>query len=192
MLTSRGQRALRFLKTTHRRIRCRISFDTGRRLETVALYFFRLTVVVCERGFLTPSDGAFSAGAAHHYLRGRAGHTVCIYINPLCTLTAQREEAKFLLSSRPQTGIRSPPISGPRPSFLGRSRCGSHPPASAGPIPVRTLSGSGAAAEHSDPELRSFKILLDLEETGTSKKLFAGQVKPHGWGREMVCTPWGT
>ena len=39
-------------------------------------------------------------------------------IRDRCTLTAQREEAKFLLSSRPQTGIRSPPISGPRPSFL--------------------------------------------------------------------------
>ena len=75
-------------------------------------------------------------------------------------MTAQLEKAKFFLSSRPQTVIRSPPISGPRPSFLARFRCGSRPPASAGPIPVRTLSGSRAAAEHSDPELRSFRWIL--------------------------------
>ena len=35
------------------------------------------------------------------------------------------EVAKFRLSSRPQTGIRWPPVSGPRPSFLARSRRGS-------------------------------------------------------------------
>ena len=63
----------------------------------------------------------------------------------LCTLTAQLEKAKFLLSSRPQTGIRSPSISGPRPSFLARFRCRSRP--------VRTLSGSRADAERVDPEL---------------------------------------
>ena len=68
-------------------------------------------------------------------------------------LTAQLEKEKFLLSSWPQTGIRSPPISGPRPSFLPRSRCGSRSPASAGPIPVRTLSRSCADAERVDPEL---------------------------------------
>ena len=68
-------------------------------------------------------------------------------------LTAQLEKAKFLLSSRPQTGIRSPSISGPRPSFLARFRRRSSPPASAGPIPVRTLSGSRADAERVDPEL---------------------------------------
>ena len=62
-------------------------------------------------------------------------------------------KAKFPRSSRPQTGIRSPPISGPRPSFLPRSRCGSRSPASAGPIPVRTLSRSCADAERVDPEL---------------------------------------
>ena len=74
--------------------------------------------------------------------------------NASCTLTAQLEKAKFLLSSRPQTGIPSPPTSGPRPSFLARFRCGSRPPASAGPIPVRTLSGSRADdTERVDPEL---------------------------------------
>ena len=66
------------------------------------------------------------------------------------------ENAKFLLSSRPQTGIRSPPISGPRPSFVARSRRGYGSPASAGPIPARTLLGSRAAAKQSDPEVRSF------------------------------------
>ena len=71
----------------------------------------------------------------------------------LCTLTAQLEKAKFLLSSRPQTGIRSPSISGRRPSFHAHFRCRSRPPASAGPIPVRTLSGSRADAERVDPEL---------------------------------------
>ena len=67
---------------------------------------------------------------------------------------------EFLLSSRPLTGIRSSPISGPRSSLLARSRRGSRCPASAGPIPVRTLSGSRAAAEQSDPELRSFCWIL--------------------------------
>ena len=75
-------------------------------------------------------------------------------------MTAHLEKAKFLLPSRPQTGIRSPPISGPRPSFLARSRRGSRSPASAGPIPTRTHSGSRAAAERSDPELRPFHRIL--------------------------------
>ena len=56
---------------------------------------------------------------------------------------------KSRLSSRPQTRIRSPPVSGP----LARSRRGSRPPASAGLIPVRTVSGSRADAERVDPEL---------------------------------------
>ena len=53
----------------------------------------------------------------------------------------------------PQTGIRSPPISGPRPSFIARSRHESRSPASSGPIPPRTLSGSCADAVRVDPEL---------------------------------------
>ena len=74
-------------------------------------------------------------------------------------MTAQLEKANFLLSSRPQTGIRSPPILGPRPSsralsprvsFIGLRRA----------YPARTVSGSRAAAEHSDPELRSFRWIL--------------------------------
>ena len=70
------------------------------------------------------------------------------------------EIAKFRLSSRPQTGIGWPLVSGPRPSFLARSRRGSRFPASAGPIPARKLSKSRAAAEQSDPELRSFRRIL--------------------------------
>ena len=79
---------------------------------------------------------------------------------------------KFLLSSRPQTGIRSPPISGPRPSFLARSGRGSCYLASAGPVPSRTLSGSRAAAEQSDSELRSFYSILRRreDEKGSSKQ----------------------
>ena len=42
---------------------------------------------------------------------------------------------------------------GPRPSFLARSRRGSRSPASAGPIPARTLSGLCADAVRVDPEL---------------------------------------
>ena len=42
---------------------------------------------------------------------------------------------------------------GPRPSFLARSRRGSRSPASAGPIPARTLSGSCAGAVRVGPEL---------------------------------------
>ena len=72
----------------------------------------------------------------------------------------------------PQTGIRSPPISGPRSSFLVRSRRGSRSPASAVPIPARTLSGSCAATEQSDPELRSFCWILRRrgDKKGSSKQ----------------------
>ena len=72
----------------------------------------------------------------------------------------------------PQTGIRSPPISGPRSSFLVRSRRGSRSPASAVPIPARTLSGSCAATEQSDPELRSFCWILRRrgDKKGSSSK----------------------
>ena len=68
-------------------------------------------------------------------------------------MTAQLEKSEVPPISRPQTGIRSPAMSGPRPSFLARSRRGPRSPASAGPIPARTLSGSCADAVRVDPEL---------------------------------------
>ena len=68
-------------------------------------------------------------------------------------MTAQLEKAKFLLSSRRQTGLHSPPISGPRPLLLARSRRVSRSPASTGPISARTLSGSCADAVRVDREL---------------------------------------
>ena len=68
--------------------------------------------------------------------------------------------AKFRRSSRPQTEIRWFPVSGHRPSSLARSRHGFRSPASAGPIPARSFSGSHAADEQSDPELRSFRWVL--------------------------------
>ena len=79
--------------------------------------------------------------------RGRQGPI------PGSQITPYIDNSDNLLSSRPQTGIRSPLISGPRPSFLARSRRGSRSPASAGPIPARTLSGSCADAVRVDPEL---------------------------------------
>ena len=68
------------------------------------------------------------------------------------------EVPKFRLSSRPQTGICWPPVSGPRTvfSFFVRFHRGSQFLACAGPILARALLGLRAAAEHGDPELRSF------------------------------------
>ena len=71
-----------------------------------------------------------------------------------------KERVQFRLWSRPQIGIRWPPVSGSRPSFLARARRGSRSPAFAGPISARALSRSRAAAEQSDPELRSFCRIL--------------------------------
>ena len=58
---------------------------------------------------------------------------------------------------------------GPFASDLARSRRGSRYPASSGPIPAGTLPGSRAAAEQSDPELRSFRWIL---RDGKTHKIF--------------------
>ena len=87
------------------------------------------------------------------YVSSKDTKLACIYVKSIVTADSSARKANFLLSSRPQTGIRSPPISGPRPSFLARSRRGSRSPASAGPIPARTLSGSCADALRVGPEL---------------------------------------
>ena len=70
------------------------------------------------------------------------------------------EISKLRLPSRPQTITRWPPVSGSRTRVPARSHHRSHSPDFAGPIAARALSGSGAAAEHSDPELRSSRRIL--------------------------------
>ena len=90
---------------------------------------------------------------------------IYMYITSFVKPERPQAIANFRLSSRRQTGIRWPPVSGPRLSLLARSRPGSRSPASTGLIPARALSGSRAATEQSNPEPRSFHLICGDGDT---------------------------
>lgn len=79
---------------------------------------------------------------------------------PLRRLKRNWKTRKFRLSSRPQRGIRSPPVSGPRPRFLVRTLRGSRSPVSGGPNTARVILDSRDPTGHSDLELRSFRRIF--------------------------------
>ena len=68
---------------------------------------------------------------------------VYIWVAPI----REAEISNFHPSSRPLTGARWSPVSGPRPRFLGRSLRRSGSPASTRPIPAHATSGSRGGGE---------------------------------------------
>ena len=76
-----------------------------------------------------------------------------IYIKSFVTAdsSARKSEVAPIVSASDRDPFASD--LGPSNSFLARSPRGSRSPASAGPIPARTLSGPCADAVHVDPEL---------------------------------------